>query len=185
MKLGDDIQSLASEMRVTAAELRVNAVLTILRSADILARYMAIIFKEFGGPSRAGWGVLFVLVVRGGKLTPTEISKRILRSKHTVTQIVDTLEADGLVIRTSDVNDRRKRYIEITRKGLEMVKLGYPKRNESSQRALATLKKSETEQLVKILKRVNKHLVTQINHNSRSGISDVGWQIRDRHENDD
>jgi DNA-binding MarR family transcriptional regulator len=151
-------------MKATAAELRVDAVLTIMRSADILSRYMNISSKEYG-PSQAGWGVLFVLVVRGGRLTPTEISKRILRSKHTVTQIVDTLEADGLVIRTSDAYDRRKRYIEITRKGLEIVKLGYPKRNESSNKALATLKKSETEQLIKILKRVNKYLVTQITPN--------------------
>ena len=173
MSFGDDIQSLASEMRATAAELKVDAVLTVMRSADILARYMDLNSKEFG-PSRAGWGVLFVLVVRGGRLTPTEISKRILRSKHTVTQIVDTLEADGLVIRTSDVNDRRKRYIEITRKGLELVKLGYPKRNESSNRALATLKKSEAKQLVRILKRVNKYLVTQIKPVKRGGIGDAG-----------
>lgn len=167
MNFGDDIQSLASDMRATAAELRVDAVLTIMRSADILARYMDINSKEYG-PSRAGWGVLFVLVVRGGRLTPTEISKRILRSKHTVTQIVDTLEADGLVVRTSDANDRRKRYIEITKKGLELVKLGYPKRNESSQKALATLKKTEIAQLVKILKRVNKYLVTQITPSDHS-----------------
>lgn len=167
MEFVDDIQSLASEMATTAAELRVNAVLTILRSADILTRYMDINSKEYG-PSRAGWGVLFVLVVRGGRLTPTEISKRILRSKHTVTQIVDTLETDGLVVRTSDADDRRKRYIEITKKGLELVRLGYPKRNESSQRALATLKKAEVEQLVKTLKQVNKYLVTQLDSNSRN-----------------
>ena len=55
MKLEDDIQSLANDMRTTAAELRVDAVLTIIRSADILSRYMDINSKEFG-PRRAGWG---------------------------------------------------------------------------------------------------------------------------------
>ena len=114
-----------------------------------------------------------MLVVRGGRLTPTEISRRILRSKHTVTQIVDTLETDGLVVRTSDANDRRKRYIEITTKGLELVKLGYPKRNESSEKALATLRKAEVEQLVKTLKRVNKYLVTQLDAANR-GSGDGG-----------
>ena len=112
--------------------------------------------------SRAGWGVLFFLVSRGGSLTPTELHTMILRSKHTVTEIVDTLEANGLVTRNSAIDDRRKKHIEITKKGLRLVRLINPKRSVLSNKVFASLKKSEIEQLAKMLKQIDMNLVQHI-----------------------
>jgi DNA-binding MarR family transcriptional regulator len=54
-------------------------------------------------------------------MTPTEIAKRVFRSKHAVTRAIDVLEKDGLVRRGTVRGDRRIRKVNITRKGLELI----------------------------------------------------------------
>ncbi len=52
----------------------------------------------------------------------TALSTMLLRAKSTITRIVDQLERDGLVTRTSDTDDRRAQRLALTPAGLELLK---------------------------------------------------------------
>jgi DNA-binding MarR family transcriptional regulator len=72
--------------------------------------------------TRAGFSILHYLILSGGSLMPTVISKKTTRSKYSVTRVVDTLEKIGLVRRLPLGEDRRIRRVIITNKGLETVR---------------------------------------------------------------
>lgn len=51
----------------------------------------------------------------------TTLSERLLRAKSTITRIIDQLEHDGLVARTSDDDDRRAQRVVLTPAGGELL----------------------------------------------------------------
>ncbi|HWV56280.1 MAG TPA: MarR family transcriptional regulator [Longimicrobiales bacterium] len=69
------------------------------------------------GLSMARYGVLDVLVRASDPLPLSELANRISCVRSNVTQLVDRLEADGLVRRIDDPTDRRSKLAEITPEG--------------------------------------------------------------------
>lgn len=51
----------------------------------------------------------------------TTVSERLLRAKSTITRIIDQLEQDGLVERTSDADDRRAQRVILTGEGKKLL----------------------------------------------------------------
>jgi DNA-binding MarR family transcriptional regulator len=74
----------------------------------------------------------------GGTATPSELSNRVMRSKHATTKAVDTLDKLGLArsnktdLDSKEKGDRRLRKISITEKGLEILERTIPQRNENA-----------------------------------------------------
>ena len=65
-------------------------VMVIVRSADILNRYLQIELAKFNSsPTR--FAIMNALLVHGGSMTPTAISKWMFRAKHSVTGILKVL----------------------------------------------------------------------------------------------
>jgi DNA-binding MarR family transcriptional regulator len=81
------------------------------------------------GLSLAKLGVLDHLVKAGGPIPLGRLAERLSCVKSNMTQLVDRLEADGLVTRVNDPEDRRSVLASITKEGL--------KRYENGGRALA------------------------------------------------
>jgi len=71
------------------------------------------------GLSMARYGVLDALVRAGEPLALSELANRISCVRSNVTQLVDRLEADGLVHRVDDPSDRRSKHAELTPEGRE------------------------------------------------------------------
>src|SRR6185503_14692405 len=71
------------------------------------------------GLSGPKFAVLNELVSADSALALSELATRLSCVKSNMTQLVDRLEADGLVERTSDPNDRRSVRAAITPLGLE------------------------------------------------------------------
>ena len=117
----NSIKTTARELRVQARNSRVKVFLSYLYTSDIINKYLDTQLAH-EKVTRAGFGVLHFLVLNGGSMIPTTISKKTARSKYSVTRVVDTLEKLGLVERLSSGGDRRTRRIGITPKGLETVK---------------------------------------------------------------
>lgn len=67
------------------------------------------------------WIVLVRLWQRDGR-TVSELSESTQRDKPTMSRILDSMEAHGLVRRTADAKDARTRVIELTREGKGMRK---------------------------------------------------------------
>ena len=69
--------------------------------------------------SGAKYAALDVLVGQGGSMSLSELAAKLTCVRSNVTQLVDRLEADGLVKRTDDPDDRRSVRAEVTRLGRE------------------------------------------------------------------
>ena len=69
------------------------------------------------GLSLAKYGVLERLHGAGDSLALTDLAARLACVRSNVTQLVDRLEADGLVRRVADPADRRSTRAELTRLG--------------------------------------------------------------------
>ncbi len=67
------------------------------------------------------WIVLARLWQRDGR-TVSELSESTLRDRPTMSRILDSMEASGLVTRTVDDKDARTRIVELTREGKALRK---------------------------------------------------------------
>ena len=76
------------------------------------------------GLSLAKFGALTHLVEAGEPLSLSECAKKMTCVRSNITQLVDRLEADGLVRRLKDPQDRRTVRAAVTRLGLERQTAG-------------------------------------------------------------
>jgi DNA-binding MarR family transcriptional regulator len=74
-----------------------------------------------GYASSASFNVLAVLHGAGQPLLPSTIAKRLLVSRPTISGILDSLEHQGLIRRTSHSSDGRMRLVEITARARQRV----------------------------------------------------------------
>jgi len=154
----DKLEDLANEIREQVNRLSVDNFITFLHTADIVERYVDIEMQRVG-INRTHFSLLNHLIVLGGRATPTELSKRVFRSKHAITRAVDTLVKEGLVRREGIGEDRRNRKVAITTKGLDLVRRMVPVREEIGSRIISPLNETESKQLSSILKRLRRHVV--------------------------
>ena len=102
------------------------------------------------------------LILNDGTLTSTEISKRVWRTKYSVTKVIDTLEKQGYVTRTSmgADSDRRMKKIQITSKGLKHVKTATTlSRKQVSEQIFRGLSEQQIGELNKLLKQLRKDTI--------------------------
>jgi len=76
------------------------------------------------GLSMAKQSALSKLAEAGEPLTLSELAARLSCVRSNITQLVDRLEADGLVRRVDDASDRRSVRAELTALGIEKQKAG-------------------------------------------------------------
>jgi DNA-binding MarR family transcriptional regulator len=69
--------------------------------------------------SGAKHAALSVLVTQGQPISLSELAETLTCVRSNITQLVDRLEADGLVKRTDDPADRRAVRAQVTRRGRE------------------------------------------------------------------
>lgn len=76
------------------------------------------------GLSIAKLGVLRVLVLADEPLALSQVAEKLACVKSNITQLIDRLEADGLVQRTSDPSDRRSKRATLTEAGRQLYAVG-------------------------------------------------------------
>ena len=158
----ESIGSMALEIRAQARDLKVDTFLAFIYTSDLVNKYLDI---ELGSQplTRAGFNILHILILHEGTMQPTEISKEILRSKHSVSNAIDTLERQGLVKSEVSTRDRRVRKISITRRGLNLVKKATTSSRERlSQNLFRDLDKRQLEQFNTILKKIRRDTLALI-----------------------
>src|ERR1700736_6064122 len=85
------------------------------------------------GLSIAKFEALSVLVSQDRPISLSELAEKLTCVRSNVTQLVDRLEADGLVKRTDDPADRRAVRAEVTALGRERHAAGAPVANAAPQ----------------------------------------------------
>jgi len=157
----DSLESLASDIRAMATDLRFNTGLQVLYTGLLMNRYIDIRASKYG-QNRSRLDIMHTLITHGGVIKPSDLGKMAFRSKQTITKIIDGLERDGLVKREVVGKDRRTRKVIITRKGLDSIRESLPHTLEISNTAMPSLSQEQMQELNTILRQVRKHLLSQI-----------------------
>src|SRR6266850_5272147 len=91
------------------------------------------------------------LVEAGDSLPLGQLAERLACVKSNVTQLVDRLEADGLVTRAADPNDRRSRIAVLTDAGRTAYEKGRRIKDQAERELFGALTASETSTLHTLL----------------------------------
>jgi DNA-binding MarR family transcriptional regulator len=91
------------------------------------------------------------LVDAGGALPLGQLAERLACVKSNVTQLVDRLEADGLVARELDADDKRSRLAVITDAGRRACDAGARVQREAEQQLFAPLSEDDRQRLADII----------------------------------
>ena len=87
-------------------------------------------------------------------LEPCQLAQRLLISRPSVTGLLDTLQAKGLVTRQPHGDDRRRILVELTAEGAALLESHYATHYAEQAAAFADLSADERETLVVLLRRV-------------------------------
>lgn len=133
----------------------VTVLLDVLHAASALesrvdARLAAV------GLSLPKLAALRALANAGDALPLGQLAERLACVKSNVTQLVERLESDGLVLRTLDPADRRSRLAAITEAGRRAYEQGVRIQRDAERDLFAALSADETAQLVHLLKKFGK-----------------------------
>jgi MarR family 2-MHQ and catechol resistance regulon transcriptional repressor len=126
---------------------------SLLRAeANVRRRLSADLERE--GLSATGFSVLVVLMTAGGELELRDLRARLRTSKANATEVVTTLEARGLVIRTRLITDRRAASVRLTALGHELVDRLFPEHSQRVAAAFSVLDEAEKRSLAEICRKL-------------------------------
>jgi DNA-binding MarR family transcriptional regulator len=129
-----------------------------VRFADTLLRYIEITMKQDSVISRLQGSALYFLLLNGGASTPTQLANNMLRSKHSVTKIIDSLEKEGLVARDFTNKDRRVTSLRLTKASLKHLRQRFTRGNERAKKVMDSLNAKEQKQLVDLTERMRQKM---------------------------
>jgi DNA-binding MarR family transcriptional regulator len=122
----------------------------VLHTSSVLEGRVEARLSEIG-LSLAKLAALHRLSEAGESLPLGQLAERLSCVKSNVTQLVDRLEADGLVSRASDPNDRRSRLAVLTDAGREAYEKGRRIQMEAEDALFAALTPDESATLHTLL----------------------------------
>jgi DNA-binding MarR family transcriptional regulator len=108
------------------------------------------------GLSLAKLAALHHLTAAGESLPLGQLAERLACVKSNVTQLVDRLEADGLVNRTADPNDRRSRLAVLTAAGRTAYAKGDEIQKQTEQELFGVLSPAESDTLHELLAKLQR-----------------------------
>jgi DNA-binding MarR family transcriptional regulator len=108
------------------------------------------------GLSLAKLAALHHLSAAGESLPLGQLAERLACVKSNVTQLVDRLEADGLVNRTADANDRRSRLAVLSAAGREAYLRGRDIQEQAERELFAALTPDEATKLHELLAKLER-----------------------------
>jgi MarR family 2-MHQ and catechol resistance regulon transcriptional repressor len=91
-----------------------------------------------------------------GRQTIKQISEAVLINTGSITYIIDKLEKNNYLRRTNCEDDRRVIYIEITKKGTEVMDEIFPKHQQQIEEVFSDISDSDKRTLIEAVKTVGK-----------------------------
>jgi MarR family transcriptional regulator, lower aerobic nicotinate degradation pathway regulator len=104
-----------------------------------------------------------------GSASQADLCRRTNIDRSDMNAVVNALEAEGMVRRVSDPDDRRQNIVETTKTGkarFERLRTGLA---EAEDRALAPLAKSDRRELLRLLRILHDYHATQLPSEERQG----------------
>ena len=164
-----DIGILADEINTKLrSDLTYNVVVQLVNTGWLLEKLLDVEGRKIGLSSNR-YQILYGLILNGGTMNATNLSKQLFKSKQTLTQTIDGLEKEGLVVRESKNKDRRIKDIIITKKGIEEIRNSLPVILRTLKYLVPHFTEEESQELINIMKKIRRHLIMRLN--SGNGFS--------------
>jgi len=136
------------------AETERTGLFAVLHTSSVLESRVEAKLADIG-LSLAKLAALHRLSEAGESLPLGQLAERLSCVKSNVTQLVDRLEADGLVSRAADPNDRRSRLAVLTDAGRDSYQKGRQIQIEAEQALFGALTPDESATLHTLLAKLN------------------------------
>ena len=127
----------------------------VLHASGVLETRIEARLSEVG-LSLAKLAALHHLSEAGESLPLGQLADRLACVKSNVTQLVDRLEADGLVSRAADANDRRSRLAVLSATGREAYARGRDIQQQAERELFAALTPDESAKLHELLAKLER-----------------------------
>jgi DNA-binding MarR family transcriptional regulator len=137
------------------AETGPTGLFAVLHASSVLESRLEARLSEVG-LSLAKLAALHRLALAGESLPLGQLAERLACVKSNVTQLVDRLEADGLVNRTADPNDRRSRLAVLTAAGRTAYSKGSEIQKQTERELFDVLTPTESETLHELLAKLQR-----------------------------
>lgn len=142
----------AFEAEYPGADLRSSALARSLeRLGQSIAAGVAAVWRRHGLSHAAGNAL--AVIEGAGPMTPGDISAAMHITSGSITSLLDTLERQGLVRRSSHADDRRKILVQITAEGHHLLDEALPAIQIVARRLLGDLSEAERTQLLDLTRR--------------------------------
>lgn len=126
------------------------AILNLLRTSDWIDNRFGRLFRDYG-LTNSQYNVLRILRGEGQPMPSLEIADRMIQVVPAITGLIDRLEKQELVVRRRCTDDRRIVYVEITSKGLSLLKQLDPAVHQLHQTLVGHLSPAELTKLSSLL----------------------------------
>ena len=153
----DRIDEILEQWQRESPQLDVSALAVtgrVMRIARLLEKHRETVLAEYG-LNVWSFDVLATLRRQGSpyQLKPTDLYGLLMLSSGAMTNRIDRLEEDGLVVRLRDRDDRRSVIVQLTPKGIELMDTVMPVLFEKEKQFLEEFTKTETQTFTKLLRR--------------------------------
>ena len=153
----DRIDEILEQWQQESPQLDVSALAVtgrVMRIARLLEKHRETVLAEYG-LNVWSFDVLATLRRQGSpyQLKPTDLYGLLMLSSGAMTNRIDRLEEDGVVVRLRDPDDRRSVSVQLTPKGIELMDTVMPVLFEKEKQFLEQFTKTETQTFTKLLRR--------------------------------
>jgi len=149
-------------------DVRHEAMLNIVHTANQVSLLGASFFRPHQ-LTEAQWNVLFALKYKAVELTQSDLGKRLVVTRASITSVLDKLEEKELVERRSVPGNRRIHHVELTRKGHALVERLEPVYREEVHAALNGFGDGELRVLIGCLERIRSNTKALRKENGDAG----------------
>ncbi len=108
------------ELENPIEDIRHELVLNFVRTSAVISAKGMSLFRKFD-LTEAQFNVLFALKYKKNEWTQSDLGKRLVVTRASITSVLDKLEGKGLVSRDEVPGNRRIYHVSLTRKGRQMI----------------------------------------------------------------
>ncbi len=147
------------ELERPIQDLRHETLLNLVRTVSVLSIKGEMFFRRYG-LTEAQFNVLFALKYKKKKWTQSDLGKRLVVTRASITSILDKLESKGLVIRNSVEGNRRIRHIELTPEGLNLIQKVEPIYRRNIHKLLSCFSDKDCLEIIKYMETIRERAMT-------------------------
>ncbi len=141
------------ELEQPIEDIRHEVVLNIVRTATLISQKGAALFRRFD-LTEAQFNVLFALKYKKSAWTQSDLSKRLVVTRASITSVLDKLESKGLVKRQEVAGNRRIYHVALTRRGKALIDEVEPVYRDTIHKALTPFSDRQCRELTARLEQI-------------------------------